>query len=103
MSKTALWITVALLWSLTAGVALGDEVAGGGAVAELKPGDTLGKDNWSAAQGLLPPEILKHYQDGGYANPIVDWPPDKYVWPDDFLAGSKQNSFGTTRFLLRGF
>jgi hypothetical protein len=69
----------------------------GGAPAEEgprsrpNPGDVLGKDNWQLAEGLLPPEVLKHYQEGGYANPIVDWPDDVYTWPEDFLAGSKAN------------
>ena len=40
----------------------------------LKPGDVLDKTNWQKAEGLLPPEILKHYQNGEYANAIVDWP-----------------------------
>ena len=29
-----------------------------GAVAELKPGDVLGPDNWQEAKGLLPDEFL---------------------------------------------
>ena len=50
----------------------------------LKPGDVLNETNWQKAEGLLPPEILKHYQSGEYANPIVDWPREKYEWPPDF-------------------
>lgn len=57
----------------------------------LKPGDVLNQSNWQKAEGLLPPEILKHYQAGDYINPIVDWPVDKFVWPPDFLEGSKRN------------
>lgn len=57
----------------------------------LKPGDVLGKDNWQLAEGLLPPEILKHYREGEYVNPVVDWPKEYYVWPTDFLAASKAN------------
>jgi hypothetical protein len=34
--------------------------------AQLKPGDTLGKDNWQAAKGLLPDSILRRFADGGY-------------------------------------
>jgi hypothetical protein len=58
----------------------------------LKPGDVLNATNWQTAQGLLPPEILKHYQNGEYANPIVDWPTDKFDWPPDFRAGSEKNA-----------
>jgi hypothetical protein len=34
--------------------------------AQLKPGDTLGKDNWQAAKGLLPDSILRRFAAGGY-------------------------------------
>jgi len=62
------------------------------AADDLKPGDVLNQANWQKAEGLLPPEILKHYQSGEYANPIVDWPNDKYLWPPDFRAASEKNS-----------
>lgn len=61
------------------------------AVDGLKPGDVLNQSNWQKAKGLLPPEILKHYENGEYSNPIVDWPVDKFDWPPDFLAGSQKN------------
>ena len=57
----------------------------------LEPGDVLGPETWEEAQGLLPPEILGHYQSGDYVNQIYDWPPDFYEWPPDFSAGSKEN------------
>ena len=57
----------------------------------LKPGDVLDQSNWKKAEGLLPPEILRHYQTGEYANPIVDWPVEQVVWPPDFLEGCKHN------------
>src|SRR5512135_2632655 len=60
-------------------------------VGDLKPGDVLNQSNWKKAEGLLPPEILKHYQAGEYVNPIVDWPVDHFVWPPDFLEGCKRN------------
>jgi len=65
------------------------ESAGAGG---LKAGDVLNQTNWQKAEGLLPPEILKHYQTGEYANPIVDWPDGKYTWPPDFRAGSEKNA-----------
>ena len=58
----------------------------------LKPGDVLGTTNWQKAEGLLPPEILKHYQNGEYVNPIVDWPMERIDWPPDFLAGTEKNA-----------
>jgi hypothetical protein len=57
----------------------------------LRPGMMLDQSNWQLAEGLLPPEILKHYREGGYANKIVDWPIDHYNWPTDFLEASKGN------------
>ncbi len=64
---------------------------GAPAGAELKPGDTLDRNTWQSAQGLLPEEILKHYREGEYINPIAEWPTDKYNWPPDLLAGTKAN------------
>ena len=62
------------------------------ATDDLKPGDVLNESNWKKAEGLLPPEILKHYQNGDYANPIVDWPAEQWEWPPDFLASSEKNA-----------
>src|SRR5215470_1794108 len=61
------------------------------ATGDLKPGDLLDASNWKKAEGLLPPEILKHYQNGEYANSIVDWP-EQWEWPPDFRAGSEKNA-----------
>jgi hypothetical protein len=40
---------------------------------------------------MLPPEILKHYQDGSYKNPIVDFPATKFRWDDGFDEATKRN------------
>src|SRR4029453_1121908 len=61
------------------------------ATADVKPGETLDKSTWQKAEGLLPEEILKHYREGEYVNPIGEWPADKYNWPPDLLAGTKAN------------
>ncbi len=61
------------------------------AADELKPGMILNQQSWQVAEGLLPPEILKHYKEGDYINPVVSWPEDFYVWPEDFQAASKAN------------
>lgn len=84
MKRTLLSVALACLL-------VGTAWADGSADAGLKPGDVLDQSNWQKAQGLLPPEILKHYQNGEYANPIVDWPVEKYNWPPDFLEASKRN------------
>lgn len=57
----------------------------------LKAGDVLGKDNWELAKDLVPPEILKHYQDGGYVNKIIDWPIGIYKWAPSFKQASQAN------------
>jgi Protein of unknown function (DUF1329) len=59
--------------------------------AELQPGETLGTSTWKSAEGLLPPEILKHYEKGEYENPIASWPEGSYNWPPDFKAASEAN------------
>ncbi len=59
--------------------------------AALKPGDTLDSSTWQQAESLLPAEVLKHYREGGYVNPIAEWPESKYTWPTDLLAGTKSN------------
>jgi hypothetical protein len=61
------------------------------ASAEPKPGDVIDSKTAQSAEGLLPPEILKHYQSDGYVNPVAEWPADKYTWPADLLAGTKAN------------
>jgi Protein of unknown function (DUF1329) len=40
----------------------------------LAIGDVLSAKNASLAKDLLPSEVLKHYQNGEYENPIVSWP-----------------------------
>ncbi len=59
---------------------------------ELAPGMTLNKQTWQMAEGMLPPEILKHYREGDYINPIVAWPEDFFVWPEDFKAATEGNA-----------
>jgi hypothetical protein len=61
------------------------------AADRLAAGEKLDQSTWQRAEGLLPPEILRHYKDGEYANAIVDWPESQYNWPPDFLAASKAN------------
>ncbi len=57
-----------------------------------EPGVVLNKQTWKLAEGLLPPEILKHYREGDYINKIVAWPTDIYTWPEDFKAASDANA-----------
>jgi len=58
----------------------------------LKPGDVLNKDNWKRAEGMLPPEILRHYEKGEYANPIVEWKVGHLKWDDEFNEATKNNA-----------
>lgn len=49
--------------------------APGTAVAPgLAVGDVLDGSNASRAVGLLPPEVLRHYENGDYRNAIASWP-----------------------------
>src|SRR5207245_3999595 len=80
---------LAVLGARGAGAAGGD---GAPASDRLKPGDVLDQKSAQRAEGLLPPEILKHYQHNEHVNPISEWPANVYNWPEDFQAGSKQNA-----------
>src|SRR5437764_4539965 len=83
---------VVMLILLVASGVLADAPGGAAPSDGLKPGDVLDQRNWQRAEGLLPPEILKHYEKNEYVNPISDWPANVYNWPEDFQAGSKQNT-----------
>ena len=68
MSPTRL-VAIALL--VTAGALLcGPRVH----ADEITPGMTLDSSTARAAKGLLPPEILAHYEKNEYVNQVVDWP-----------------------------
>ena len=62
------------------------------AAGELKAGDVLGPDNYQAAEGLLPPEILKHYQTGDYKNVIVDYPVGSSKWEPAWKDATEKNA-----------
>ncbi len=68
---------------LLAGSARADE--------ELKPGDVLGQENAHLAEGLLPPEILRHYKDGSFRNKIVEWPNGAFRWEAAFQEATLDN------------
>jgi len=57
----------------------------------LAVGDTLGADNWQAAEGLLPAEVLRHYKEGAYRNRIVEYPTGKARWDPAFEAATQRN------------
>jgi len=85
-------LVVALLVLLVADGIRAESTDGGAASDGLKPGDVLDERSAPRAERLLPPEVLKHYQHNEYVNSIASWPADVYNWPEDFLAGSKQNA-----------
>ncbi|HVN85492.1 MAG TPA: DUF1329 domain-containing protein [Candidatus Binatia bacterium] len=58
----------------------------------LKVGDTLDKSTAHLAKGMLPDEILGHYERGEYTNPIVDYPLGSPMWDPAFIEATKQNS-----------
>src|SRR6266850_6446858 len=85
-------LVVAVLVLLVADGIRAESTDGGAASDGLKPGDVLDERSAPRAERLLPPEVLKHYQHNEYVNSIASWPADVYNWPEDFLAGSKQNA-----------
>jgi hypothetical protein len=60
--------------------------------AALKAGVVLGQDNWQAAQDLLPPQILKHYENGEYKNVIVDYPVGSSKWEASWKEATEKNA-----------
>jgi hypothetical protein len=58
----------------------------------LDVGAVIGPDNWKAAEGLLPPEVLKHYEKGDYRNQIVDYPTGNAHWDAAFEEATKRNA-----------
>ena len=63
----------------------------------LQPGMVLDSSNAGLAKGLLPPEILKHYEKGEYKNTIVDWPPGMGTLGPEFDAQTKRNAESQSR------
>lgn len=61
------------------------------AAADFKTGEMIDKDNWQKAEKLLPPEVLRHYKNGEYANKFIEWSVAQTVIPPDFKAGSDAN------------
>jgi Protein of unknown function (DUF1329) len=79
---------------LAVGVAVALGVAAGVARAELHDGDVLDASTWQQAEGLLPEEILLHYQHGEYVNQVADPSQPGYLdlrYPADFRAASEAN------------
>ena len=72
--------------------ALGCGSAQAADTAALAPGTVLGPDNWQAAQDLLPPEILKHYEKGDYRNVIVDYPVGSARWEPTWNEATEKNA-----------
>ena len=98
MPKTTQMLCCILVWVAAATAACAQEPAAAGdsaksaAAGQLKAGDVLGPNNWQLAEGLLPPEILKHYKNGEYVNKISDWPIGIFKWEKEFLEATEKNS-----------
>ncbi len=86
------WMRVVIV--LTTGLAMTATVAAETAPKEptLAVGDVLGPDNWRAAEGLLPPEVLAHYKSGAYRNEIVAYPQGTTRWEPAFAAATERNA-----------
>jgi hypothetical protein len=60
--------------------------------ADFTTGEMIDQGSWQKAKGLLPPEILSHYEKGEYANKFVDWPAEQNTDAPDFTAGTEANA-----------
>jgi hypothetical protein len=61
------------------------------AAGAVSPGTMIDKSTADQVKDLLPPEIYRHYQQGDYKNPIVDFPSVKFRWDDGFDEATKHN------------
>src|SRR2546427_645838 len=59
--------------------------------ATLAPGTTLDRTTAEEAKDLLPPEILRHYQNGDYRSTVVEFPNSRWRWDDGFEEASRWN------------
>src|SRR2546428_8074652 len=59
--------------------------------ATLAPGTTLDRTTAEEAKDLLPPEILRHYQNGDYRSTVVEFPNSRWRWDDGFEQASRWN------------
>ncbi len=62
------------------------------AAGELQVGEVLDQRNWQKAKGLMPDEILRHYEKGEYRNRIVDYPLGSAKWEPSWLAATEKNA-----------
>ncbi|MDX2168114.1 MAG: outer membrane lipoprotein-sorting protein [Deltaproteobacteria bacterium] len=60
-------------------------------LAELKPGDTLGTENWEQARGLLPDEFLEAYKRGDFRHRIGELQIDRIGDDPVFRAAMEAN------------
>jgi len=91
----ALLVAAALCWAPSARAenpADADMAKKRAAEIGLAPGMTLDSSTASLAKGLLPPEVLQHYEKNEYKNEILDWPASMGTLGPDFDAQTKKNA-----------
>ncbi len=57
----------------------------------IGPGVMLDSSTAHLARGLLPPEILRHYETGEYRNEIADWPEGTGATTEEFEGQTRRN------------
>lgn len=77
--RPRIWVIALALW------------CGQGIVRGIEPDTVLDRTNWQLAEGLLPPEVLRHYREGSYANRVVEWPEGVFRWEPGFLEATENN------------
>jgi hypothetical protein len=60
--------------------------------ADVPVGTMVDRSTAEQVKDLLPPEIFKHYQNGEYKNPVVEFPTTKFRWDDGFDEATKRNA-----------
>ncbi len=59
--------------------------------ADVAPGQYLSSENAQQAEGLLPPELLKHFQQGKMKMAVKEFPPGVYALDKDIIAAGEKN------------
>ncbi len=93
--KTVVILAIAIGFATSTGAARADDAEMAkkrAAEIGLAPGMVLDQSTAALAKGLLPPEILKHYENGEYRNEILAYPASGGTHGPDFDAQTKRNA-----------
>lgn len=92
MKSVSIWAALAVCVALAPSARAAEAGAGEEVAPGLHVGDVLDTSNAAKAKDLLPPEIVKHYENGEYKNRIVSYPLGQAKWQQSFLDATEKNA-----------